>query len=143
MPAKQTRGGGRTKTAAAPKAPEIRALSLDEIEKATHLETKTIAIPEWGDGVGVIVQQLTKRQHLDVKQRATVRGVVDEDLATVHGIIESLVEPKLTHDQTAVVLSWPSMVVDRIEAAMLELNGLTAEALAALEAAFRAAGING
>lgn len=134
--ASNTRGGG--KKAVAP----FKALSLDEIEQATHLARKDVKIPEWGEGVGVVVQQLTKAQHLDVKQRATVRGQIDEDLATLHGIVESLVEPKLTHDQIGVIKSWPNSVVDRIEAAMLELNGLTSEALAAMEAAFRAAGLD-
>lgn len=140
MPTKTQGGSPRSKRAAAAE-PAVRVLSLDEIEQSTHLAEKIVPVPEWGEGVGIKLRQLTKRQHTDVKVRASVRGVVDEDLATLHGIIESMVEPKLTHDQTGVVNDWPSSVVERIESAMLELNGLTAEALAAMEAAFRAAGI--
>lgn len=140
MPDATTRRGGGTRksAAAAPKEPQIRVLTLSEIEQATHLEEKVVTVPEWGEGVGVRLRQLTKQQHVDVRKRATRRGEVDDDLATWHGIIESMIEPSLTHDQTSVIASWPAVVVDRIEAAMLELNGLTTEALAALEAAFRA-----
>jgi hypothetical protein len=138
MPEATTKGGGRRKSTAAPKTADIRVLTLAEIEQATHLREKVVPVPEWGEGVGVRLRQLTKAQHVDVKKLATVRNTIDEDQVTYHAIIASMIEPTLTQDQIGVIASWPSSVVDRIEAAMLELNGMTSEALEALEAAFRA-----
>jgi hypothetical protein len=127
----------RTRKPSEPAALEI--LSFEQIEQADDLPTMDVPIPEWGENKGVRIRRLTKRQHSDVRKLSTKNGVLDEDLLSLNGIAESLVEPKLTTEQVQALMQKSQLSVERIESAMLELNGLTSEALAALEATFRAA----
>lgn len=131
-------GGARKRTAAKPKEPEVRILTLDEIETLDDLPEKTLLIPEWGENVGVKLRALTKQEQIDVRNRATVAGVVNEDEADLLAIAASLVEPTMTPDQISLLRTKNAAAIDRMSAALIELNGLTAEALSAMEAAFRA-----
>lgn len=123
----------------AKKEPEIRLLTADEVLAADDLPEKTVAVPEWGAGVGVKIRALSKKQQDDVRKRSTVRGVVDEGLAEIHAIMESLVEPKFTVDQLEELRGKSAAAIDRISQEIMAMNGLTAEALQAIEALFREA----
>lgn len=117
--------------------PAIKILTVEEIDAVDDLPEKVVLIPEWGEGVGVRVKALTEQQRADVITRATVRGEVDARLADLYGIVESVVEPRFTDKQVEILMRKNAAAIDRIKSGMMELNGLNAEALAAIEAAFR------
>lgn len=134
----QNRSGGARKSAAKPAQPEVRILSIDEIEQVDDLPEKIVAIPEWGEGVGVKIKALTKQQQIDIRKQATVNGTVDADEADLLAIVTSVVEPELTREQVGVLKTKNANAIDRISVELAQLNGMDKEALDALEAAFRA-----
>lgn len=131
----QNRKGGAGKKGA---APEIRILTLDEIEQVDDLPEKVVAMPEWGKDVGVKIKALTKQQQIDIRKQATVNGEVNVDEADLLAIVESVIEPELTREQVGLLKTKNANAIDRLTTELAMLNGLDKEALEALEAAFRA-----
>lgn len=116
---------------------ETRILTADEIMDADDRPTKIVPVPEWGEGVGVKIQALSKQQQIDCKKASRVGNMIDEDLFDLHLFGAAVVEPKLTQAQVEGLRAKNSHAIDRVIGEIVSLSGMDAEAIALVEKMFR------
>lgn len=110
-------------------------LTVEAILAAADTPEDTVSVPEWGGAVRV--RGLTKHQQQDIRVRATVNGSVDEERSQQLLWTEGVIEPRFTEDQMFALFEKQAGAVDRVLKRLLELSGMTEEAVTNKEAAFR------
>jgi hypothetical protein len=129
----KTAGAAASKAA----APALTYVTTDEVETVDDLEERDVPVPEWGEGKGVRIKALSQKQRGDIRQRSMVRNQINDDLYALHQLVESVIVPKFTVDQVAMLKEKSARAIDRITEAINDVNGLNEAAMAALEAMFR------
>lgn len=96
--------------------------------------TRTVALPELGEGVTVTVQGYSVEALLTISGLATRRnpdtGVSEYDSRAdmVLSVVYALAEPALSINDRDAILAWPTGVANRIVTAAREIGGQTVDA---------------
>lgn len=103
------------------------------ILSAAHLKTETVEVPEWGDGVSVIVSEMSglARDAFYAKREANKKVPVSESQADL--LLATVVDESgasvLDESDIAALQAQSSVAVDRIAAVAIRLNGLGQKAV--------------
>jgi hypothetical protein len=112
-----------------PQKDEPKVVSAEEFLAGIKPKGEFVAIPEFGPGKGVRIQQITLEAR--EKMRSACRkpdGSMNEDLFQVFSIVFGVAEPKLSHEQAVAIKSGDPRVADRIARAVWTLSNMTTEA---------------
>lgn len=104
----------------------MRLLGKKEIEACAVRKTEDVAVPEWGDGVGVRVRSITVAEHKDFTSRLK-EGDDDATIAAslmVVACVDETGSPLFTEADAAMLLAQDASAVKRIGRAAMRLNGL-------------------
>lgn len=112
-----------------------KILSAEEIIEAPDLEERELFIPEWKGSIKL--KSLTKAAHAEMRRNAVVGDDFDLDLYDIQIFIHGVVEPKFTEDQAQALLEKNAGVIERVNRTIVQISGLTPEALKSAEQFFR------
>ena len=113
---------------------DLKILSREEILNADDRAEETVDVPEWGGAVRV--KALSLGQWQDAMKAATQGGVVDDTLASLHTIIEGVIEPKFSVEDVTVLRTKSPAAVTKVIGKIAELSGVDTAAVKAAEARF-------
>jgi len=114
---------------------ESRVLTLDEILHAGDLETLTVPVPEW-DGA-VVIQSMTKAVQQDLRRKAMNGKDLDNDRFEMLLFIQSVIEPTMGEEHYEALRQKSATAIDRVNKAILNLNGISPEAQKEADRSFR------
>lgn len=113
-----------------------RILTADEILAAQDLEERIVEVPEWGGAVKI--RGLTKAAQQQVRRQATgPDGQVDADRLEILMLAACVIEPQFTEEQVERLKQKSATAVDRVLQAVLDLAGLSPEAVKQAQKSFR------
>lgn len=102
-----------------------RILSKDEILSLNDVPEEVVEIPEWGEGVGVLVRGMTAGERLRfVEETRTPEGKTDNRKATFMAILLGVKEPEFTEVDIPALERKSPAALDRISKAWLKLSGI-------------------
>lgn len=111
-----------------------KMLTVAQILEAQDLEERVVDVPEWG---GVVrVRGFTKAQQQQMRKQATVAEEVDSDRLELLMFVHGVVDPKFSPDQAGLLQQKSAGLVDRVLTAVLEVSGMTKDALKKAEKSF-------
>lgn len=96
---------------------------------------ETIWVDAWQTNVKVI--GLTKRQQLDIRRASLEGDVVNEEKVQQGVWLAGVKEPAFTEDQLGLLWEKSAGAIDLVLTKILELSGMTPEAVKKKEATFR------
>lgn len=112
-----------------------RIKSVDEILAIADTPEAVVHVKEWDTDIKV--RGLTKRQQIDIRQRAMRDGEVDPEWVQRYMWLEGVVEPKFSDEQIGQLFEKNAGAVDTVLTRLLELSGMDPEAIKKREATFR------
>lgn len=102
-----------------------KILTKDEIFAIQDVPEETVEIPEWGEGVGVVVRGMTAGERLRfVEETRTDDGKTDNRKATFMAILLGVKEPEFTQADIPMLEKKSPAALDRISKAWLRLSGI-------------------
>lgn len=107
---------------------EPRILSTEEILAADDLEERIVDVPEWGGSVRV--RAFMKSAQQELREASRVAGVVDSDRLEMNFLIYGVAEPRFTPEHYELLRRKSARALDRVIAAINEINGFTEAAIA-------------
>lgn len=102
-------------------------LTVDQILKAADLEERTVEVPEWRGAVRI--KSFSKATQQDLRKRATVKEKIDGDRLEMLMFINGVIEPRFTEEHYDQLRQKSAGAIDRVLKEILELSGLTREAI--------------
>ncbi len=116
-----------------------KILTADEILAAPDLEERIVEVPEWGGAVRI--RELTKAAQQQMRRKATgPDGQVDADRLELLMLAACIVEPQFSEEQVERLKEKSASAVDRVLQAVLDLAGLSPEAVKQAQKSFRTGG---
>ena len=112
-------------------------LTVEAILGAKDLKEEVIEVPEWGGSVRV--RSFSKKGQQEVRELATIADELDEQRLEMFMFIKGVVDPEFTDDTYELLREKNAGVIDRILNRIMELSGMSPEALANAERRFPAA----
>jgi hypothetical protein len=112
-----------------------KVLTLDDLHAAPPTQEYTVAIP--GLGGDVVIRNLTHEEVRQIYDRNTKRGEVNTDGVERTMIFWASVNPKLPPPEYDVLVKKNAAIIRQIIAAILDVSGLTPDALETAKARFR------
>lgn len=121
----------------------VRAIRFDElVDREPLAARKTVPVPEWGEGVGVVVRGLSMEEFEGIQADA-----VDADTgnplpakAAILAVLVGTVDPDLDpNTHYAVVARQEPSSITRISNVIMELSGLGPDFVKEMERSFRGA----
>ena len=110
--------------------PPIKILSKDEIFAINDVPEEIVEIPEWGEGVGVVVRGMSAGERLQfVEDTRGEDGKTDNRKATFAAILLGVKEPAFSKEDIPALEKKSPQALDRISKAWLRLSGIGNEAL--------------
>lgn len=115
-----------------------KMLTIEDILLAPDLESKEVAVPEWGGTVKV--KGMTKREQQQMRKSTTdpLTGQIDSDRLEVAMLAHCLAEPLVTLEQAEQLLQKSATAVDRVLTAAMDVAGMSDTAQKAMTRTFRA-----
>lgn len=108
----------------------MRLLTKDEVSKTVDRRYKDVAVPEWGEDVGVRVRTMTVSEHADFSAR--IEKITDDATMSAHLVISTVVgeDNALLFAPVDVVmlLDRSASAVKRIGSEAAKLNRMTKDA---------------
>lgn len=109
---------------------KIRILTREEIRSVDDLPEEIVEVPEWGEGVGVVVRGMSARERIDFFQRNKAPdGQIDLSKAMLEAPLLGVKEPELEPGDIEWLAEKSGAAIDRITRAWLRLSGIGDEAL--------------
>ncbi|WP_455275133.1 hypothetical protein [Ralstonia thomasii] len=100
---------------------------------AVHLKTETVDIPEWGDGVSVIVTELSgvARDAYVARQGGSEKRTISQQQAEllIAAVVDESGAPLFDESDIEMLRAQKAEVIDRIAAVVVRINGLGATAV--------------
>lgn len=110
--------------------PPIKILSKAEIFAINDVPEETVEVPEWGEGVGVLVRGMTAGERLDfVEKTRGEDGKTDNRKATFLAILLGVKEPEFSEEDIPELEKRSPQALDRISKAWLRLSGIGQDSL--------------
>lgn len=104
----------------------MRLLTKDDVLAAADLPTEDVAVPEWGEGVGVRIRTLTCAEHKAFTKR--VKDLTTDAEVTAHLVVACAVDesggPLFTPADIPLLMQKSVPAVTRIGREAIRLNGL-------------------
>lgn len=113
---------------------QVRRLTLDDISAADDLPTCLVHVPEWGGEVEI--KAMTKAVQQRLREEATVCGEINNERLELLMVVRGVIDPPLTEEHYELLRGKSARAVDRINKAILQLNGMTPEEVTAAEKTF-------
>lgn len=104
-----------------------RILTLEQVLEAPDLEEREVEVPEWGGSVKI--RSFSKAAQQDLRRKAMVKNELDTDRLEMLMFIHGVVEPQFTEEHYEALRQKSAGAIDRVLRAILELSGLTREAV--------------
>ncbi|NOZ27960.1 MAG: hypothetical protein GXP39_07910 [Chloroflexi bacterium] len=108
-------------------AGRVKILSVEQVLEAPDLEERVIEVPEWGGAVRI--RSFSKATQQELRKKATVKGEIDGDRLEMLMFIHGVVDPAFTEEHYELLRKKSAGAIDRVLRAILELSGLTREAV--------------
>ena len=106
----------------------MQILSKDQIKGAADRKTEDVAVPEWGEGVGVRIRTLTVAEHRSFTSNLGDKDKDDDATLCAQLMVAACVDESGTPIFALGDVSWllekSSSAVKRIGRAIMALNGL-------------------
>ncbi len=113
----------------------MEILSVEKILGADDAPQAEVDVPEWGGQV--VVQALRKGKQLEMRRHCTnPDGTMDGERLELMMFVYGVVEPTFTVEQAELLKDKAAGPIDRINRVILELSGLTQEAMKAADKSF-------
>ena len=109
---------------------KIKILSKEQIFAIQDVPEEVVEIPEWGDGVGVLVRGMTVKERLEfVEDTRGTDGKTDNRKATFKAILLGVKEPQFTEADIPMLEARSPQAMDRISKAWFRLSGIDQDAI--------------
>jgi len=114
---------------------KLRILTAEQIWAASDIEEREVAVPQWGDGAGVVIRTLSQKQASELRKRAMRRNPLngqqemDNDLLEALLFVEGVVEPKFTMADYGRLQDKSMAAISTILKAVMDSSGLTEASL--------------
>ncbi|MBS3885620.1 MAG: hypothetical protein KGZ56_01025 [Dethiobacter sp.] len=115
-----------------------KMLTIEDILLAPDLESKEVAVPEWGGTVKV--KGMTKREQQQMRKSTTdpQTGQIDSDRLEAAMLAHCLADPVVTIEQAEQLMQKSATAVDRVLTAAMDVAGMSDTAQKAMSRTFHA-----
>jgi len=115
-----------------------KMLTIEDILLAPDLESKEVAVPEWGGTVKV--KGMTKREQQQMRKSTTdpQTGQIDSDMLEAAMLAHCLADPVVTVEQAEQLMQKSATAVDRVLTAAMDVAGMSDTAQKAMARTFHA-----
>ena len=115
-----------------------KMLTIEDILLAPDLESKEVAVPEWGGTVKV--KGITKREQQQMRKSTTdpQTGQIDSDRLEAAMLAHCLTDPVVTIEQAEQPMQKSATAVDRVLTAAMDVAGMSDTAQKAMSRTFHA-----
>lgn len=111
-----------------------KLLDLEQFLNAPALPEELVDVPELGGAVKI--RAFTKAKQQELKNQATLKhaahgkkaGEIDSDYLEMLMLVHGVVEPELKSEHVIRLKQHPAGIIDRINKAILRINGMSEEA---------------